>query len=1238
MLEQEHHANLGKMEPTVTGHGYNRDLKSARKSHSELSSSYEDHTMTSLPRLWQSEPSVPEFRKIRHTSLPPIYTEKDKDGKPPPIFGFGFLAQGSRSEPNISKAYMGVDTSHDLNKQNEKRSKRAGIMTIKKSEYFLPVQPAPSRSNRMPLWEDSNMHTKHDFHIKMNPPNVPNKLVNKYLPLPSLSASTDKEENMLWMNTPEQSLSNVSEASWTARSITPLPMDPQYEQEGVLICNEDVFDAVDGKDHLLKPIENIDNAETLIIRGAIHFKPNQIEENSLGDKVVKRTLKVPSVISSEIDGVISPNIVLNNAILHDINMGTTTTAKENEDLVQRNEMLETNIHSLEDNLKGTVYTDGTMYSSDGKPLEIMLRFVESTTNENNVTQIEEAVQNPTVHITLSEHEPFGENHLKASKKGLARSSSISCSVPAHSNNSSNLLAEKESSKRKKVKKRTVKSPTTKTKTSAKNSHENVNWKLSSTKQDLKAQAISKHVSIKGLGLLSPVFVQTMISSKSKKKGQQTLAIKSANKSMQEASALESKNVVISTTPVHRSMLGSQQATHFNNLKYSDMFVNIKSSSGGPEICEMFGSPVYAYAHEVPHNEDKSHLPVISSPQRKIFSSQSSRPEVTKVNKRIKSTQKRAKSSTKSNKPGVKENPKSGIPKPKPFLSAECDNENHNEIIISGPNWQITPSHSGAYCQTDDVGDSMSECSQSVNHHKTNLHSQLPTIQESTLENMSFNRYTPVQNQISSERKISGPLSHETIDNNSKIKELSNQEHTHLSFPQNGQDKQPSPESAPEVEFDSHSHMEAYERLTSLKRNNEIIELLEGDNEESLSNKAEKYDSARLSTQSKEQILNSVNSISQTYREIVKHASCEELTDKLLSSLAEQMLSIDGNNFSLLRTITENIVTERQSDFIKHFKDATNIEETEESCGTEGNMGSLSDELTLSKYSSINDDSVMWTKGDVLGKGAYGTVYCGLTSHGQLIAAKQVALDTTDQAITEKEYQKLQEEVDLLRTLKHANIVGFLGTCLQDNVVSIFMEFVPGGSISSILKRFGPLPEIVFCKYTKQILQGVSYLHENKVIHRDIKGNNIMLMQTGVIKLIDFGCAKRLACLSLTGTKIEMLKSVHGTPYWMAPEVINSSGYGTKSDIWSVGCTVFEMATGKPPLAHMDRLPAMFYIGAQRGQMPSLPSHFSENAREFVDSCLNRDQNERPSASQLLQHPFIWPKRRMNSWTTFHQPK
>ncbi|XP_052066562.1 uncharacterized protein LOC127706153 isoform X4 [Mytilus californianus] len=271
-----------------------------------------------------------------------------------------------------------------------------------------------------------------------------------------------------------------------------------------------------------------------------------------------------------------------------------------------------------------------------------------------------------------------------------------------------------------------------------------------------------------------------------------------------------------------------------------------------------------------------------------------------------------------------------------------------------------------------------------------------------------------------------------------------------------------------------------------------------------------------------------------------------------------------------------------------------------------------------------EETIQWKKGNVLGKGAFGTVWCGLTNEGQLIAVKQIELNTMDQDKAKREYEKVQEEVELLKTLNHKNIVGYLGTSLEENIVSIFMQFVPGGSIASILARFGALDEAVFRKYTKQILEGVEYLHSNDVIHRDIKGGNVMLMPNGIIKLIDFGCAKRL-CINLSMGQSQILKSMKGTPYWMAPEVVNETGHGKKSDIWSVGCTVFEMATRKPPWSDMNPMAAIFAIGCDR-PVPELPERFTLEARDFVNSCLTRDQSKRLSATQLLHHEFLIRRR------------
>ncbi|XP_077947527.1 uncharacterized protein map3k19 isoform X3 [Gasterosteus aculeatus] len=335
-----------------------------------------------------------------------------------------------------------------------------------------------------------------------------------------------------------------------------------------------------------------------------------------------------------------------------------------------------------------------------------------------------------------------------------------------------------------------------------------------------------------------------------------------------------------------------------------------------------------------------------------------------------------------------------------------------------------------------------------------------------------------------------------------------------------------------------------------------------------------------------------------------------LTDDLLQCLAEELITLEERGVS---TGPENLEFNGEKYNLSGKKTFLEDDSIDRAALLDGGL--------------VVDDTTTWTKGEVLGRGAYGIVYCGLTSQGHLVAVKQVSLHSSDpDTANTAEYGRLQREVELLKNLRHANIVGFLGTSLYQHVVSIFMEYIPGGSIASILQRFGPLPERVLALYTHQILEGVAYLHLNRVIHRDLKGNNVMLMPTGVIKLIDFGCARRLSCLNHTAShSADLVKSVHGTPYWMAPEVINETGYGRKSDIWSVGCTVFEMATGKPPLAHMDKMAALFYIGARRGLMPTLPSGFSDHAKNFVKICLTSDQRLRPSADQLLKHSFI-PKR------------
>uniref|UniRef100_A0A8C1K5A4 Mitogen-activated protein kinase kinase kinase 22 n=1 Tax=Cyprinus carpio TaxID=7962 RepID=A0A8C1K5A4_CYPCA len=263
--------------------------------------------------------------------------------------------------------------------------------------------------------------------------------------------------------------------------------------------------------------------------------------------------------------------------------------------------------------------------------------------------------------------------------------------------------------------------------------------------------------------------------------------------------------------------------------------------------------------------------------------------------------------------------------------------------------------------------------------------------------------------------------------------------------------------------------------------------------------------------------------------------------------------------------------------------------------------------------------VNWRQGKLLGRGAFGEVYlCYDVDTGRELAAKQVPFDPESQE-TSKEVNALECEIQLLKNLRHDRIVQYYG-CLRDPVqkkLSIFVEFMPGGSIKDQLKAYGALTEKVTRRYTRQILQGVHYLHSNMIVHRDIKGANILRDSSGNVKLGDFGASKRIQTICMSGTGI---KSVTGTPYWMSPEVINGEGYGRKADIWSVACTVVEMLTQKPPWAEYEAMAAIFKIATQPTK-PNLPESVSDACRDFLHQIF-LEEKWRPTAEELLSHPFV----------------
>ncbi|CAH8318266.1 unnamed protein product [Eruca vesicaria subsp. sativa] len=252
--------------------------------------------------------------------------------------------------------------------------------------------------------------------------------------------------------------------------------------------------------------------------------------------------------------------------------------------------------------------------------------------------------------------------------------------------------------------------------------------------------------------------------------------------------------------------------------------------------------------------------------------------------------------------------------------------------------------------------------------------------------------------------------------------------------------------------------------------------------------------------------------------------------------------------------------------------------------------------------------ITWTRGPIIGRGSTATVSLAVSNSGEMFAVKSADFSSST---------FLQNEQSILSTLSSPHIVKYIGSDVTREkhglVYNLLMEHVSGGSLHDLIKNSGgKLPEPVIRSYTRQILRGLLYLHGRGLVHCDLKSQNVLVEENGVVcKIADMGCAKPVS-----------KNEFSGTPAFMAPEVARGEEQRFPADVWALGCTVIEMMTGSTPWGKLnDVVAAMYRIGFS-GESPEIPEFVSEKGRDFLVKCLEKDRKQRWTVEELLKHPFL----------------
>ena len=372
---------------------------------------------------------------------------------------------------------------------------------------------------------------------------------------------------------------------------------------------------------------------------------------------------------------------------------------------------------------------------------------------------------------------------------------------------------------------------------------------------------------------------------------------------------------------------------------------------------------------------------------------------------------------------------------------------------------------------------------------------------------------------------------------------------------------------------------------------------------------------------------------EAYRKAQRHDdhTDDEFIPRSPSALRKTPIGVD-------RSI--RIIQEQRLQLIEELEAARMIYTSDQRVGQVLDEQVSEDRALVFLASSSSNIALRWQQGAFIGGGANGNVYIGFNlDSGGIMAVKEIRVQ--DLSNSPALYKQIKDESDVMSMLSHQNIVEYFGIEVHRDRVFIFQEYCEGGSLANQLEHGRIEDEDVIVIYAIQMLHGLQYLHSKGIEHRDVKPENILLGTGSVLKFVDFGAAKVIAKGNRTLAKTRVMKtrntadgpaaanSLAGTPMYMAPEVIRSNDTKRNlgaADIWSMGCVLLEISTGRKPWSNLDNEWAiMFHIGIAT-QAPPLPENgeLSEIGVDFIERCLTLDPSDRPSATELLQHPWIAP--------------